>query len=98
MAREKFQGWTVDGNGKVILSATVAVYLSGTTTAASVYSASSGGTAVNSVTSSATDGSFSFYVDTSDYATSQRFKLVISKTNYDSLTVDALPVFHVGIT
>ena len=87
MARYIKQGTIRDGLGNVISGATVYVYLGGTTTAASVYAAVSGGTAVNSVETD-TDGSFSFYVDTSDYDRDQSFKLVISKTGYTSQTWD----------
>lgn len=82
-------GVTKDQNGRVILGATVAVYLTGTSTVASVYSAASGGAAVNSVTSSSDNGYFVFYVDTLDYTT-QAFRLVISKSPYASITIDGV--------
>ena len=77
------QGIVRNGHGDVIADATISVYLGGTTTPVSVYAASTGGTAVNSVTSSA-DGSFIFYVDESDYDRTQLFKLVL--TNGDAFT------------
>lgn len=92
MARYIFQGVARDGAGNIISGATASVYLNGTTTAASVYTASSGGTAVNSVTS-ATDGDFLFYVDTSDYTSTQRFKISISKTGYTTNTYDDVVIF-----
>lgn len=93
MARYICQGVSRDQTGKVILSATVAVVLTGTTTAARIYAASTGGTAVNSVTSSATTGYFSFYVDEGDYTQTQRFDLVFSKTGYTSVTYTAVVIF-----
>ncbi len=87
MSRYKYQDVVRDGNGVIISSATVSVYLAGTTTAASIYTASSGGTAVHSVTSGS-DGVFYFYVDVSDYPTSQAFKLIISHNSFDPVTID----------
>lgn len=94
MARYIYQGWTFDGMGKVIGGATVSVYLAGTTTVVDVYAAVSGGTAVNSVTSDTTDGSFLFYVDDGDYTTADRFKIVVSKTGFTSKTLDYLIILH----
>ena len=79
MSRFIKQGVARDGAGNVIDEATISVYEAATTTVASVYAASSGGTAVNSVESD-TDGSFSFYVDDGDYARTQKFKIVLSKS------------------
>jgi hypothetical protein len=87
MARKIYRGYARDGNGTILSSATVYVYLTGTSTAASVYTASSGGTAVNSVTSDST-GLYSFYTDYSDYTAGTQFRIVISKTGYDSVTYD----------
>lgn len=93
MSRYIQQGWWFDGNGKVVKSGTVTVYLAGTSTAASIYTASSGGTAVNSVTASSTDGSWSFYVDTDDYTRTQKFKIVFSKSGFTSKTIDDVVIF-----
>lgn len=76
-----YQGVAKDGNGKVIPSATVSVYLAGTTTPADVYAASSGGAAVNSVTCG-TDGHFLFWVDNGSYSPFQNFKIIISVANF----------------
>jgi len=89
------KGTARDGHGQIISSATVSVYLAGTTTVASVYAASAGGTAVNSVTSG-TDGSFTLYVDDSDYYQSQKFKVTVSKTGYTSKTYDDVVIFALG--
>lgn len=87
MARKIYRGYARDGNGTILSSATIYVYLTGTTTAASIYTASSGGTAVNSVTSNST-GLYYFYVDYADYTAGTQFRLTISKTGYDSVTYD----------
>jgi hypothetical protein len=92
LARYPIQGTWKDGNGKRIESATVSVYLAGTSTAASVYTASSGGSPVNSVTTDSR-GSWSFWVDDTDYTQDQLFKITASKTNYQSSTYDDLPAF-----
>lgn len=93
--RYNFKSVARDGAGNIVPSATVSVYLAGTTTAASVYATYTGGTAVNSVTTG-TDGSFEFYVDDTDYAGTQRFKIVISKTGYSSITRDYISIFDLN--
>jgi len=92
MARYAYTGVFKDGSGKIVPSGTVTIYLAGTTTLASVYTASSGGDAVNSVTSDATNGSFTFYADRTVYASNQQFKLVLSKTGFTSQTYDNIQV------
>jgi hypothetical protein len=105
--RSYYKGIARDQYGAIISGATVAIYLAGTTTVASVYTVSTGGTAVNSVTADA-EGVFYFYVDTSDYSNIQLFKLVISylgNTNtydnisafyYDNYYIDALGEYGSG--
>lgn len=97
MSRHLFKGVSRDGAGNVISGATVSVYLTGTTTAASVYTASTGGTAVNSVTS-ATSGAFTFYVDESDYGYGQLFDLSIAKTGYSTATWTGVEVIKLPWT
>ena len=80
-----------DGNGRIIQSGTIAVFLAGTTTPATIYTTDVIVTSVNSVTSG-TDGSFLFYVDTDDYSTDQLFKMILSKTGYTSTTIDVIPI------
>lgn len=92
MSRYSFQSHFKDGNGKVVGDGTISVFLAGTSTAASIYTASSGGSPVNSVTSNSTTGHFIFYVDTSDYNRDQKFKIILSKTNYQSQTYDDLSI------
>lgn len=92
MARFKFQGVWTDGNGRRIDSATVSAYLAGTDTAASVYAASSGGIAVNSVTTD-TSGLYEFWVDDTDYTQEQLFKIIMSKTSFQSKTINDIEIF-----
>ena len=93
--RYSFKSVARDGAGNIVTSATVNIYLAGTTTAASVYEAYTGGTAVSSVTTG-TDGVFEFYIDDTDYAGTQQFKIVISKSNYSSITRDYLTIFDIN--
>lgn len=93
--RHKFTGIYRDSAGNVVTSGTVSVYLAGTTTVASIYTASSGGAAVNSVTSSSTDGSFTFYVDRYAYNVGQKFKIVLSKSGLTSATYDNVNLYDV---
>jgi len=67
-----------DQNGQVLPGATVAVFLAGTTTPASIYAAATGGAAVNSITSDANTGYFQFFVDLADYKITQLFDIYIS--------------------
>lgn len=96
--RFPYKGITKDQNGAVVLGATVSVYLAGTTTAADVYAASSGGAHVSSVTSSSTTGAFEFWVDTADYAATQWFKITLSKTGFVSQDFDDILVIPYGYT
>jgi hypothetical protein len=90
MPRYPYQGTTKDGSGKVICSATIAVFLTGTSTPASIYAASAGGAAVNSVTSgadtSSAPGYFIFWIDRSDYNADQEFDITISKSGFNTQT------------
>jgi hypothetical protein len=99
MPRYPHQGTTKDGSGKLICSATVAVFLTGTATPANIYAASAGGVAVNSVTSgadtSSAPGYFVFWVDRSDYAFSQLFDITISKSGFNTQTYSSIDV---GVT
>lgn len=93
MGRHYVSGTTRETTtGQVRGGATVTVYLAGGVVPASVYAASTGGVAVNFVLSDA-NGVFVFYVDEADYALTQRFKIVSSKTGYTSSTFDYLPLF-----
>lgn len=88
MARHIYQGVTRDGNGVVIASATISVYLAGTTTAATIYAAETGGSAITTgQTTSGTNGAYSFYVDDTVYAYTQLFDVVPSKANFSFPTL-----------
>ena len=90
--RYPYTGITRDGNGNVISSATVKVFLAGTTTPASVYAAASGGTAGSSVTSDST-GTFLFYVSNGSYSGNQMFKIRVEKTGFSSHDYDKIVIF-----
>lgn len=96
--RYYYKGLFRDGSGHPVLSGTASVYLAGTTTVASVYTTAVIVTAVNSVTSSTTDGTFEFYVDESDYGFGQKFKVVLSKSGYTSQTYDNLEILKLPWT
>ena len=95
-----FQSTYEDLAGRVVTSGTIAVTLTGTSTVATIYSddgtggtpAISGGT----VTSNSSTGKFEFYVDTDDYATSQQFRLTLSKTGFSTVVFENINVFHSG--
>jgi len=101
MARYKYDGTFKDGNGRVVgtattsdgIAGTISVYLAGTTTAASVYTASAGGVAVNSV-STDTHGYFYFWVDDTDYAVTQRFKITLSHADFESKSYDNIRILN----
>lgn len=88
MARYVCQGHFRDKFGHIIPSATVSVFLAGTTTVASVYAAVSGGAAVNSVTSDSSSGLFAFFIDDGDYAATQRYKVSMAKSGFQTITYD----------
>lgn len=93
MSRHPVSGTCRDtATGQVRGSSTVSVYLAGGVVPASIYAAVSGGVAVNSVISD-THGKFLFYIDELDYPITQLFKIVTSKTGYDSSTYDNLSLF-----
>src|SRR5574343_423855 len=85
--RLKYTGIARSTGGAVLGSATVTIYLAGTTTAANVYEASTGGDSVTSVTSDS-NGRWTFYADTTDYAFTQEYKVVVTKDGYSTITID----------
>ena len=93
-----YQNVVQDGRGNFVASASITVYLAGGTTKATVYAAFTGGTAdADSVIAADSTGTFIFYVDESDYAHTQQFKVVISKTGYSGETWDYLQIFPTSI-
>ena len=97
MARFVKHGVFRDGNGKIVASGTVVVSKTGETAATTdIYEASSGGSAVTSITTG-TDGTFIFYVDdTGTLTTGQKFRITLSKTNYQTKTFDDILI--IGFT
>jgi len=94
MARYSYQGFTTDGSGRAIESATVTVYEAGTTTGATIYTAASGGSAdADSAVTSDSSGYFQFFVDSGDYSTAQGFDITITKTNYNTTTLEDVTIF-----
>jgi hypothetical protein len=94
MARFIFNSNFQDQNGRAVGGGTVTVALAGTSTAATIYSASTGAAqADNTVTSSTTGGQYSFYVDETDYDATQRFKITLSKNGYASVEYDDIAIF-----
>lgn len=91
--RHIYQGTFNDGNGRVVTEGNISVFEAGTATPADVYTASAGGSAVNSVTSDSTDGSFIFWADDTDYGPSQLFKITLSKTNFTPKSYDYIKVY-----
>jgi len=91
MARHIQQGNAQDLRGDAITDATVTVYLANTTTAVTAYAAVSGGSSVGSVQTDS-KGYYKYFIDDSEYAAAQRFKHVISKTGYTSITEDYLEI------
>jgi hypothetical protein len=89
--RYPHSGVARDQFGNTMADATVACYLAGTTTIATIYALPTG--ASETIATTAIDGSFVFYVDDSDYQLSQRFKTTISKSGYTSQTKDNIIIF-----
>src|SRR5574343_621989 len=99
--RLKYTGIARSTGGAVLGSATVTIYLAGTTTAANVYEASTGGDSVTSVTSDS-NGRWTFYADVADYAFTQEYKVIVTKDGYSTITLDnifnlSLPTNAVGV-
>ena len=99
MARYPYTEVVRDGNGVVVNGASVTVYLAGTTTLATIYSASSGGVAITgSAVTTDSAGAFTFWVDASDHPTSQLFKFAIAGPAALSMlasVVDNIFIYHV---
>jgi len=89
-----YQNVVQDGRGNFVAGASITVYLAGTTTKATIYAALTGGTAdADSVITTDSSGNYAFYVDDSDYFSTQRFKTVMSKSGFTSDTWDYLQIF-----
>ncbi len=99
MARFPFESTLVDQFSRIIVGGTVTVNLTGTSTAATVYAAESGGSAItDSQITTGSDGTYKFWVDDGDYGISQRFRLVLAGGSpFTTRTIDDVVVFP-GIT
>jgi len=88
-----YQNVVQDGRGNAVEGAVITVYLAGTTTKATIYTAVSGGSAdADSAIASESDGTFSFYIDDSDYSPAQRFKYTVSVSGYGPETWDYISI------
>jgi len=90
--RYSFQGIVQDEFGSVVGSASVAVYNVRTPTLAVIYSAWSGGTAVESSTVFTNSfGRWQWYADDTDYPMpGSEFDLVMKKTGYNTQSYTAV--------
>lgn len=83
MARYVYNGTVRDKAGIAIESATVTVYEADTTTAATIYTAKTGGSAVSGAeVTTDTGGRYVFYVDDADYLSGDQFDLMYTKSGY----------------
>lgn len=96
--RHKDFGWWKDQQGAVINGETLLVSLTGTSTVAVIYDASSGGSVISggAITLSSV-GYFEYWVDEDDYATTQKFRNSFAGAKFKSLTLDEIVIFP-GIT
>jgi len=94
MARQLFESTLTDQQGHVVVGGSITVYLTGTLTAATIYSASSGGSAVTgSKVTSGSDGSYSFWIDESDYGVDQLFRVTLNGGSaFTTRTIDNIPI------
>jgi len=93
--RFKHRDYVRDQLGNAVASASIYVYLAGTETAATIYDANSAGSTLATAPqlSSDSSGMFEFWVDDGDYDQDQKFKLVISKTGFVTVTDDYIDIF-----
>ncbi|MCR4286881.1 MAG: hypothetical protein NUW09_02580, partial [Deltaproteobacteria bacterium] len=82
-------------SGVSISSATVTVYKVGGSTLATCYADTTTATPlVGSQTTTTSSGYFEFYIDSADYRSTQKFKIVIAKAGYSDITYDQLSIIH----
>ncbi len=95
MSRYKFQNHARDLSGNIIPDAIVTIFNANSTGLATAYSSSGGSTAISGsvVSSNSTNGFFSFWVDTKDYNSDDKFKIQVSKTNFLPISYDDLVLF-----
>lgn len=88
-----------DSTGAIIAGATVTVYLAGTTDLATIYATKTAPTPITgSQVTTSSKGVYLYYADDTDYATTQLFKEVITKTGYDSVTYDDIDIIDIGVS
>ena len=89
MAVYRLWGDVRDGEGRVIASATVNLYLAGTTTTLTCYDTyAATGAVTGSALTSSSSGKWECYVKDSDYVSGTQFKVASSKTGYATDTDD----------
>lgn len=94
MARFVRHGLWSDQSGNSVEDGQVTTFKANSTALATVYSSSGASTALSgSVTASGSDGNWLFWIDTTDYDISQRFKIQLSKVNFTSKTYDDIVIF-----
>ena len=92
MSRYPYQDVVRDGAGRIIASATVAVYDADTTDVSTMYDAKSGGNVITSITTDSA-GYFIFYIDDTDYLSGDLFDVTITKSGYGTQTYPDILVF-----
>lgn len=96
MSRFKYEKPFADLSGNAVGGGRITVYVANSNTLATIYSSSGSSTAINGsyVTSDSTDGFFSFWVDTSDYLASTKFKIVLAKSGFTPKPIDDVAIFQ----
>jgi hypothetical protein len=97
MARVHFWGRAVDSYGNIQPSEDITIYLAGTETAATTYTAQSGGTGNSTAPQVTTDstGRFNFWVDHDDYTYpgfNQLFDIIVGDLTYSNVDVFRLAI------
>ena len=91
MAVFRLHGYNADGNGTVIISATVNVYLAGGTTTITCYDTfGATGAVTGSELTTDSSGNWECFVKDSDHASGTQFKTVSTKAGYITKTEDYL--------
>ena len=95
MARYNFIGRARDTFGNVVPGVNVYIYLAGTTSPATVFSAQTGGIGISVTPQIKSDamGSFSFYVDDTIHSGMTLFDIVVSDTTYRDVNI-----FRMGLS
>lgn len=79
--------------GAVIVGAVGTIRLAGTSTAATIYAAASGGSAISgSQVTSDSRGEIEFFIDNANYSTNNLFDIYVTATNYNPFTITNLQV------